>query len=81
MVDLQAILTCLPLWKRKIYSGSLGERKSRLQHLESRVTEAWLAVTVANLKGTKVLAATWGRVMDSCIPPADQGVKTLWSGK
>lgn len=55
--------------------------KSSPQHLDTRDTEAWLSVTVANLKVVKVLAATCGRVMDSWISLADQGVKTLWSRK
>lgn len=43
--------------KGKIYSGSL-EKKSSPQHLDPRDAEAWLAVTVANLKAVKVLAGT-----------------------
>lgn len=66
-----------PLWKGKIYSGSLGKKKSSLQHLDTRDTKACLAVTVANLKVVKVLAGTWGRVMDSCISLADQGCEII----
>lgn len=63
----------------KIYSSSVGgEKRSSQQHLETHEAEAWLAVTVANLKVVKVLAGSRReRVMDSCIPLTGQGVKTL----
>lgn len=53
------------------------ERKKSPQHLDARDTEAWFAVTVANLKVVKVLAGMWGRVMDSCISLADQGCEDI----
>lgn len=68
-------LACLPTLNGKDLQRQPW-RKSSLQHLDTRDTEAGLAVTVANLKVVKVLAGTWGRVMDSCISLADQGVKT-----
>ena len=55
MVVLQAIRACLPTLARKDLQRQPW-KKSSPQHLDTRDAEAWLAVTVANLKVVKVLA-------------------------
>lgn len=76
-VVLQAILAYLPTAEEKDLQRQPWKQNGP-QHLETRDTKAWLAVTAANLKVVKVLAGSGGRVMDSWIPSADQGVKMLW---